>query len=93
MLVFFMFCKAGFVFAQNSAMFGVGAIMPTPAEAGKEAVFQVIVTNTGIESWKSGEFFVFVKIYDSNKEYLAESEKLRQMLDIDPGEYFNENSI
>ena len=81
-LIFFILCSAA---AQGSALF-YSEVPPGPVKAGKAIAFSVRITNTGIESWKSGEFFVFVKIYDSNKEYLAESEKLRQVPEIDPGE-------
>ena len=81
-VVFFILCSA---VAQGAALF-YSEVPPGPVKAGKAIAFSVRITNTGIESWKSGEFFVFVKVYNSNKEYLAESEKLRQMLEIDPGE-------
>ncbi len=81
-LVFFILCCA---VAQGSALF-YSEVPPGPVKAGKAVVFSVRIINTGIESWESGEFFVFVKIYDSSRQYLTATEKLRQMLEIEPGE-------
>lgn len=71
--------------AQGSALF-YSEVPLGPVKAGKVLDFSVRVTNIGTESWRSGEFFVFVKIYDSSRQYLTATEKLRQMLEIEPGE-------
>ena len=63
------------IFAENSAMFRV-ATTPPSAQAGKEIVFEVRITNTGLESWVSGEYSVSVRIYDANKNYLTETGKI-----------------
>lgn len=82
-----LFWGIGFVFAQNSAMFDMATTaMPPSAQAGKEIVFGVRITNTGIETWMSDEYSVFVEIYDANKNYLTETDKVRQFEDIGPGE-------
>lgn len=73
---------------QDSAIFH-SQIPPGPVEAGKTLIFSLSITNTGIESWMSGQFLVFVKIYDSNKEYLTETDELRQMVEVEPGESFS----
>ena len=72
-------------FAENSAVFRIVTIVPPSAPAGKEIIFVVGITNTGTESWVSGEYSVFIKIYDANKNYLTETDKARQFNDIDPG--------
>ncbi len=87
----FLFCKTGVVFAENSAIFRIVTTIPPSAQAGKEIVFVVRITNTGTESWMSGEYSVFVKIYDANKNYLTETDKIRQFEDIDPGEMLTAN--
>jgi len=76
----------GFVLAQNSAMFDINAPIPSSAQAGKEIIFEVRITNTGIETWMSDEYFVLVRIFDANKNYLTETDKVRQFEDIGPGE-------
>ena len=85
-LVFFIFCKAGFAFAENSAMFRITATMPPSAQAGKEIIFEIEITNTGAETWVAGEYSVFIKVYDANKSYLTETDKTRQFEDIAPAE-------
>lgn len=91
MLVFLVLCRAGFAFAENSAMFRIIATMPPSAQAGKEIVFEVEITNTEAETWASGEYSVFLKVYDANKSYLAETDKTRQFEDIAPGEALSIN--
>gem|GEM_PF-3151111 len=79
------FCPAA---AQESAVF-YSQIPPGPVEAGQTLILDLNITNTGLESWVSGEFLVFVKIYDLNKEYMTETDELRQMVDVEPGESFS----
>ena len=74
------------VFAQNSAIFAVTAATPESAQAGKQIAFEVMITNTGTETWVSEEYSVLVKIYDANDNYLTEIDKVGQFEDIDPGE-------
>jgi len=85
-LAFSIFCRAGFAFAENSAIFRIIATIPPPAQAGKEIVFEVGITNTGTKTWVSGEYSVFIKVYDANKNYLTETDKTRQFKDIAPAE-------
>ena len=86
-----LFCRGGVVFGQNSAVFRVVGTVPPWAQAGKKVVFKVEITNTGIKTWLSGEYSVFVKIYDVDKNYLDESDKIRQFKDIEPGEVLAAN--
>ena len=86
-----LFYRGGVVFGQNSAVFRVVSIVPPPAQGGKKIIFVVRITNTGTESWVSGEYSLFVKIYDENKNYLTETDKIRQFKDIDPGEVLTAN--
>ncbi len=79
------------ILAENSAMFRIITTIPAPAEAGKEIVFEVGITNTGIETWVSGEYSLFIKIYDANKNYLTETDKIRQFKDTAPGEVLTAN--
>jgi len=65
--------------------------MPPSAQAGKEIVFEVGITNTGTETWVAGEYSVFLKVYDANKNYLTETDKTRQFEDIAPGEVLTAN--
>lgn len=53
--------------------------MPPSAQAGKETIFEVKVTNTGTETWVGGEYSLFIKIYDTNKNYLTETDKIRKV--------------
>ena len=85
-LVFFIFCKAGFGFAENSAMFHITTTGPPSAQAGKEITFEIGMTNTGIETWVAGEYSVFLKVYDANKNYLTETDRIRQFKDNAPAE-------
>ncbi|TKJ46994.1 hypothetical protein CEE34_06080 [Candidatus Aerophobetes bacterium Ae_b3a] len=85
-LVFFIFCKAGFAFSENSAIFRIITTTPPSAQAGKEIVFEIEITNTGSEAWVAGEYSVFIKVYDTNKSYLTETDKTRQFEDIAPAE-------
>jgi len=87
----FLFCKTGVVFGENSAVFRIVSIVPPSAQAGKELVFVVRITNAGTESWVSTEYSLFIKIYDANKNYLTEPDKIRQFEDIDPGEVLTAN--
>ena len=91
LVVGILFCWGGVVFAQHSGVFRIVTTMPPSAEAGKEIVFVVRITNTGTESWVSGEYSVFVKIYDANKIYLTETDKVRQFKDVEPGEVMSVN--
>jgi len=72
-------------------MFRIITTIPAPAEAGKEIVFEARITNTGTETWVSGEYSFFIKIYDANKNYLTETDKIRQFEDIPPGEVLTAN--
>ncbi len=85
-LVFFIFCRAGFAFVENSAMFRLIATMPPSAQAGKEIIFEIEITNTGTKTWVAGEYSVLLKIYDANKSYLTETDKTRQFKDIAPAQ-------
>ena len=49
-------CGGGVVFAQHSAMFRTITTIPPSAQAGKEIVFVVEITNTGTETWVSAEY-------------------------------------
>ncbi|GAI03648.1 unnamed protein product, partial [marine sediment metagenome] len=86
-----LFYNAEVIFAENSAMFRIIATIPAPAEARKEIVFEVSITNTGIETWVSAEYSLFIKIYDANKNYLTETDKIRQFKDTAPGEVLTAN--
>jgi len=79
------------IFAENSAVFRIITTMPPSAQAGKEVVFVVRITNTGTESWVSGEYSLFIKIYDGDKNYLTETDKIRQFKDTEPGEVLTAN--
>lgn len=91
LLVFLVLCRAGFAFVENSAMFRIITTMPPSAQAGKEIIFEVGITNTGTEIWVAGEYSVFLKVYDANKSYLTETDKTRQFEDIAPGEALSIN--
>ena len=84
-------CRGELAFGQNSAVFRVVSIVPPPAQGGKKIIFVVRITNTGTESWMSGEYSLFIKIYDADKNYLIETDKVRQFKDIDPGEVLTAN--
>ena len=71
--VVILFCRGRVVFGENSAVFRVVSTVPPSAQAGKEIVFQMKITNTGTESWVSGEYSLFVKIYDANKNYFDDA--------------------
>ncbi len=86
-----LFYNAEAIFAENSAMFRITTTIPAPAEAGKEVVFTVSITNTGTETWVSAEYSLFIKIYDENKNYLTETDKIRQFKDTAPGEVLTAN--
>jgi len=90
-LIFFIFCRTGFAFAENSAMFRTITATPLSIQAGKEIVFEVGITNTGTKTWVAGEYSVFIKVYDANKSYLTETDKTRQFEDIAPGEMLTAN--
>lgn len=73
------------VIAEESAIF-LSYIPPGPIGAGKTLIFNLKITNTGTENWVNGKYLVFVNIYNSDKEYLTQSDKIRQMVEIEPGE-------
>jgi len=91
LVVVVLLCRGGVVFAENSAVFRMVTIVPPPAQGGKKIIFVVKITNTGTESWVSGEYSLFVKIYDADKNYLDETDKVRQFEDIAPGEVLTAN--
>lgn len=76
---------------EDSAVFRIITTMSPSAQAGKEIVFEVRITNTGTETWVSAEYSLFIKTHDANKNYLTESDKIRQFKDIDPGEVLTAN--
>jgi len=86
-----LFCWGGIVFAQHSAVFRIVTTMPPLAQAEKEIVFVVRITNTGTETWVSGEYSLFIETYDANKNYLTETDKIRQFGDTAPGEVLTAN--
>jgi len=79
------------IFAENSAVFRIVSVVPPPAQGGKKIIFVVKITNTGTESWVSGEYSLFIKIYDADKNYLTETDKIRQFEDTEPGEVLTAN--
>lgn len=89
-ILLLLFCNKWVTFAENSAMFLVN-IMPPSAQAGKKIIFLVRIRNTGTESWTSGEYSAFVKIFDENKGYITETNKIPQFKDIAPGEILAAN--
>jgi len=72
--------------AEDSAVFEIIAPLPAVASAGQKTVFVVRITNTGTQTWLDGEYSLFVKIYDAGKEYLTQSDKVKQFKDTEPGE-------
>ena len=87
-----LFYNAGVIFAQHSAMFRIITTIPPSAQAGKEIIFVLGITNTGTETWLSGEYSFLIKIYDANKNYLTETDKARHFEDTDPGKVRDEDS-
>jgi len=87
-----LFFRGGVVFAQHSAMFRIITTIPPSAQAGKEIIFVLGITNTGTETWLSGEYSFLIKIYDANKNYLTETDKARHFEDTDPGKVRDEDS-
>ena len=85
-LIFFIFCRSGFAFAENSAMFRTITATPLSIQAGKEMTSKIEITNAGTKTWVAGEYSVFLKLYDANKNYLTETDKIRQFEDIAPAE-------
>ena len=71
--------------AQESAIF-FSQLPPGPVEAGKTLTFSLSITNTGTESWVSGTFLIFVKMYNFDIEYLTETDTVRQIVEVQPGE-------
>jgi len=86
----FLFSGAGVAFADNSAMFLVNTL-PPQAEAGKKTVFLIRINNIATETWVGGEYSIFIRIFDENKEYLTETNRIRQFKDINPGEILKAN--
>ena len=73
-------------FAQNSAVFEIIAPLPAAARAGEKVLFVVRISNTGTETWVNGEYSLSVKIYDERRDYLTQSDKVKQFKDTEPGE-------
>lgn len=71
--------------AEESAIFS-SHLPPGPIRAGEVLIFNLSITNTGTNIWISGKILVSVKIYNSNKEYLTETDKVRWMDEVEPGE-------
>jgi len=71
--------------AEESAIFS-SHLPPGPIRAGEVLIFNLSITNTGTNTWVSGKILVSVKIYNSNKEYLTETDKVRWMDEVEPGE-------
>jgi len=84
-ILLFLFCGREFAFAENSAMFLI-TTMPPSVQAGKNINFVVRLSNTGTEGWTGGEYSVFVRIFDENRNYLTKTDKIEQFRDISPGE-------
>jgi len=77
--------------AQNSAQTSATAEFqmlvpaPDPVNAGEKVSFQVIAINKGAEVWEKGGCEFEVEIYDSQKNYLAKSSKIKTKEAVDPG--------
>lgn len=65
--------------------------MPPSVQAGNKIIFVARVRNTGTEGWTGGEYSVFMKIFDENRSYLTETDKIEQFKDIAPGEILTAN--
>lgn len=48
---------------EDSAVFRIITTMSPSAQAGKEIVFEVRITNTGTETWASAEYSLFIKTH------------------------------
>lgn len=89
-ILLLLFCGREFAFAENSAMFLI-TTMPPSVQAGNKIIFVARVRNTGTEGWTGGEYSVFMKIFDENRSYLTETDKIEQFKDIAPGEILTAN--
>lgn len=74
------------IFAADIASIQLAVASPDPIQSGGEITFQVILANTGTETWESGRYFFEVQIYDSNKNYLAKTSRALGQKDVPPGE-------
>jgi len=81
LLLFSQFC-----YAQHSASFQLLVPTPDPQEAGSKVRFQIIIKNSGLTEWESGNFYLSADLFDNNKNYLSKSDRLWSEKSIIPGQ-------
>lgn len=59
---------------------------PDPATAGEKITFQVIALNAGSEKWDAENYYLEAEIYDSQKNYIKKTGKLKVKNDVATGE-------
>ena len=58
---------------------------PDPILAGEKLTIQIIVANTGADTWDTGNYSFEVEIYDSQKQYVGKSSRLKGTESVSPG--------
>jgi len=74
-IFFLFFIMTSALRADYGANFQLIVVAPDPVEAGSSMKIQVIVKNSGSETWNSGSYCISADIYDTQKNYLAKTEK------------------
>ncbi|HRY29869.1 MAG TPA: hypothetical protein P5079_07500, partial [Elusimicrobiota bacterium] len=82
---FFLFCGAR-LRAADTGQFQLLLAAPDPVVAGEQVQFQVIAINQGTEIWRARRFYFQAEVYDANRKYVGQTERLRGMRDVNPGE-------
>lgn len=77
---------SGAALAYDQGKVQLAIAQPDPSKAGDQVTFQVILVNTGDQTWKQGDYNIEIEVYNADKKFLRRSEGLRGLADAPPGE-------
>jgi len=62
--------------AIKQAELQLSVAFPDPVKAGDKITFQVVILNTGSETWLANRYSIYAEIYDAREKYLAKTDQI-----------------
>lgn len=72
-------------FAADAGRLQMVVAAPDPVVASESLTFQVIVANVGTTRWTANDYYLEAEIYDSQKNFLVKSSRVKGTVNVDPG--------
>ena len=86
-LCFIMFVVKGYIYPAEWGKFQMIIPIPDPVQAGEKLVCQIIAVNVGPKdkTWGIGEYSYEMEIYDSEKNYLFKTKRIKGTEEVPSG--------